>query len=102
MFNKSLKQAVEQHRKEDKEEMPSKLQEKLLQEEKDSYEGWLNDPITKKLVSQYESEMTANNIKLLNHCLGSGLDRGIEDRKVLYYSLKNRVIREMLRGLTRS
>lgn len=101
MFNKSLREAVEQHRKEDKEEVPSELQKKLLQEDKDNYEGWLNDPTTKKIVAYFEKEMVTNNIKLLNHCLGTGLERGVDDRRVLYCSLKNKLIRDMLRVLTK-
>lgn len=112
MFNNSLKEAVEKYRKcafkdivaEDEHiaaALESELQKKLSQEEKENYEGWKNDPITQKVFSNLKEEVERNNLKLLQHCLGTGLDRPVEERKVLYYSLKNRVIGELLKFLKR-
>lgn len=103
MFNKSLREAVENHRSssentEESKQM-SELDIKLSQEDKENYEGWLNDPITKKVLTTLEEEITRNNTKLLSHCLGTGLDRPVDDRRVLYFSLKNKVIGELLRVL---
>ena len=108
MFTQSLKEAIERHRKEDtlkpfsEQEPLSELDKKLIQEDKENYEAWLKDPTTQKIFQFFEKQMEDNNIKLLNHCLGTGIERPVEDRKVLYYSLKNRVIGEMLRVLKRS
>lgn len=105
MLNQSLREAVERNRKESlhnpmqEVEEESLLQKKLSQEHKENYEGWLNDPITKQVLSSLEEEVMHNNMKLLKHCLGTGLDRPVEDRKVLYYSLKNKVIEELLKLL---
>lgn len=94
MFN--LREATENT---EESKQVSELDIKLSQEEKENYKGWLNDPITKKVLVTLEEEVTRNNTKLLNHCLGTGLDRPVDDRKVLYFSLKNRVIGEFLRFL---
>lgn len=105
MFTQSLKEAVERNHKESlntpmqEGEEESLLQKKLSQEHKENYEGWLNDPITKQVLLGLEEEVMRNNVKLLKHCLGTGLDRPVEDRKVLYHSLKNKVIEELLRVL---
>lgn len=77
----------------------TKLEKVLSQEDKENYAGWLNDPITKKVLCSLEEELDRNNAKLLTHCLGTGIDRPVDDRKVLYHSLKNRIIEELLRSL---
>lgn len=104
MFNKSLREAVEKNQ--NHEELSDKrntekteLQEKLFQESKDNYATWLHDPITQQVLLKFKQEITKNNVKLLQHCLGTGIDRPVEDRRVLYYSLKNKVIEELLRIL---
>jgi len=106
MFNQSLREAIERHRKEEAEKpeqkVLSELEQKLIQEDKENYEGWLKDPTTLKIFQFFEKQMEDNNIKLLNHCLGTGIERPVEDRKVLYYSLKNKLIKEMLRVLKRT
>lgn len=106
MFNTSLREAVEKQRQAtDKEFIDKDIKEgseldiKLSQEEKENYAGWLNDPITRQVLANLEEEVTRNNVKLLSHCLGTGLDRPVDDRRVLYFSLKNKVIEELLRFL---
>jgi len=103
MFNKSLREAVEEQRrvvdKDNDLKQESELAIKLSQEDKENYIGWLNDPITKKVLVSLEEEIMRNNIKLLNHCLGTGLDRPVDDSRVMYFSLKNKVIEELLKVL---
>lgn len=102
MFSKSLREALEKNRQNpdiDSLAEESKLDIKLSQEAKENYQGWLNDPITKQVLVTLEEEIMRNNVKLLNHCLGTGLDRPVDDKRVMYFSLKNKVVEELLKFL---
>ncbi len=103
MLNKSLRDLVKDHKQieelEGEQKELSELDKKLQEEAKENYEGWLNDPITQKVAASLQEEIIQNNTRLLTHCLGTGIDRPVEDRKVLYYSLKNKICKELLRNL---
>ncbi len=99
MFNKSLKELTSKGESQEERAEQLQLQKLLDQEYKENYEGWLSDPITKKVLVSLEEEVERNKTRLLQHCLGTGLDRPVEERRVLYYSLKNKIIGELLRAL---
>lgn len=103
MFNESLLEAVKQYRdkerKNPQDQKVSELQKKLSQEQKENYEGWLNDPITNEILKSFENELLHNNMKLLKCALQSGRDEPVKERDILYFSLRNKVINEMLKVL---
>jgi len=91
---------LEKERDKEEESKESDFAKKLKANYKEDFDGWLAHPITKDVVKTLQDKLQAKEKRILQTALSSGIDKEVEARKILAYSLEVRALKDLLKVLS--